>query len=128
MLKKLKDLVVDDMFTIMGGHTVYKVKMLFHSARQLLAYDAVNNRYCIFTIYDEDEVKLVTDELSMTGKDLQVADKFLWSGKVDHIIKTVMYATDEWIVYKFTQEDERTHYNVIYKGSRGWEDKIVLCE
>lgn len=128
MKKKLKDLVINDMFTLISGHTIYKVVMLFHSAKQLLAYDAANNRYCVFTIYDEDEVKLVVDECHMTGKDLCVADRFLWSDMVDNHIKTVVYATDEWITYKLTQDNGRTHYHVIYKGGRGWEDRITLCE
>lgn len=130
MLKKLKDLVINDQFTIMDGHTIYKVMMLFHSAKQLLAYDAANNRYCVFTIYDEDEVKLVVDEpLCITGRNLKVGDKFFWKPRtsVDYV-REVVHVTENYIVYKFTQKNERTHYNVIYEGECGWTREVILCE
>lgn len=129
MLKKLKDLVVGDRFTLMGGHTIYEVKMLFHSARQMLAYDAANNRYCIFTIYDEDEVKLVVDEsLCITGKDLRLGDKFFWKPNASRQVREVVHVTDDYIVYKFTHTNGRTHYNVIYEGECGWTREVTLCE
>ena len=132
MKKKIKDLVPGDKFTYFNRPTLYKVVQLFPETKQLLAYVPVDNRYCTFSTaltYSNDEVTLITEvDTALRGKDLCAGDRFLWSDRIDSHLKTVVYATDEWIVFKLTQENGHIHYGVIYKDSRVWEEKIILCE